>query len=135
MTLDLPLIWAGLIAFAVLAYVILDGFDLGIGILFPLFREERERDRVMNTVAPVWDGNETWLVLGGGGLMAAFPLDYSVVLPALYAPLITMLRGLLFRGVAFELRDRQRVVKGKSGAVRVDHVGRRLIKKKNKARH
>lgn len=106
MTLDLPLIWAGLIAFAVLAYVIMDGFDLGIGILFPLFKQEKDRDVLMNSVAPVWDGNETWLVLGGGGLLAAFPLAYSVVLPALYAPLIAMLLGLIFRGVAFEFRWR-----------------------------
>ncbi|WP_341702462.1 cytochrome d ubiquinol oxidase subunit II [Ferrovibrio sp.] len=108
MTIDLPLIWAGLIAFAVLAYVVLDGFDLGIGILFPLFREERQRDRLMNSVAPVWDGNETWLVLGGGGLLAAFPLAYAIVLPALYAPLTAMLLGLVFRGVAFEFRWRTR---------------------------
>jgi len=106
MTLDLPLIWAGLIAFAVLAYVILDGFDLGIGMLFPLFKDEKDRDVMMNSVAPVWDGNETWLVLGGGGLLAAFPLAYAVILPALYAPLIAMLLGLIFRGVAFEFRWR-----------------------------
>lgn len=106
MTLDLPLIWAGLIAFAVLAYVVLDGFDLGIGMLFPLFKDEKDRDVMMNSVAPVWDGNETWLVLGGGGLLAAFPLAYAVILPALYAPLIAMLLGLIFRGVAFEFRWR-----------------------------
>ncbi|WP_374302630.1 cytochrome d ubiquinol oxidase subunit II [Ferrovibrio sp.] len=108
MTLDLPLIWAVLIAFAVLAYVILDGFDLGIGILFPLFKQEKERDTLMNTVAPVWDGNETWLILGGGGLLAAFPLAYAIVLPALYAPITVMLLGLIFRGVAFEFRWRTR---------------------------
>ncbi|MFN4278131.1 MAG: cytochrome d ubiquinol oxidase subunit II [Ferrovibrio sp.] len=112
MTLDLPLIWAGLIAFAVLAYVILDGFDLGIGILFPLFKQEKERDILMNTVAPVWDGNETWLILGGGGLLAAFPLAYAIVLPALYAPITVMLLGLIFRGVAFEFRWRTRRGKG-----------------------
>ena len=104
MELDLPLIWAFLIAFAVLAYVILDGFDLGIGILFTFLAEGRERDIAMNSVAPVWDGNETWLVLGGGGLMAAFPLAYATVLPALYAPLTAMLLGLVLRGVAFEFR-------------------------------
>ncbi len=104
--IDLPLIWALIIAFAVLAYVVLDGFDLGIGILFPLLRRERDRDVAMNSVAPVWDGNETWLVMGGGGLFAAFPLAYSVILPALYAPLIAMLLGLVFRGVAFEFRWR-----------------------------
>jgi cytochrome d ubiquinol oxidase subunit II len=104
MELDLAFVWAGLIAFAVLAYVVLDGFDLGIGILFPLYRRGKERDLAMNTVAPVWDGNETWLVLGGGGLMAAFPLAYAIILPALYAPMIAMLLALIFRGVAFEYR-------------------------------
>jgi len=105
-TIDLPTIWAFVIAFAVFAYVVMDGFDLGIGILFPLFRPGRERDNAMNSVAPVWDGNETWLVLGGGGLMAAFPLAYAIILPALYAPLIAMLLALIFRGVAFEFRWR-----------------------------
>ncbi len=103
---DLAFIWAGLIAFAVLAYVLFDGFDLGIGILFPFLRSEHDRDRAMNSVAPVWDGNETWLVLGGGGLMAAFPVAYAVVMTALYAPLIAMLLALVFRGVAFEFRWR-----------------------------
>ncbi len=106
MGIDLPTIWAGIIAFAVLAYVVLDGFDLGIGILFPLFPDARERDQMTNSIAPVWDGNETWLVLGGGGLMAVFPLAYATVLPALYIPLILMLLGLIFRGVAFEFRFR-----------------------------
>lgn len=104
--MDLTVIWAGLIAFAVAAYVVMDGFDLGIGILFPRFRVGGERDAAMNSIAPVWDGNETWLVLGGGGLMAAFPLAYAIILPALYAPLIAMLLGLIFRGVAFEFRWR-----------------------------
>jgi cytochrome d ubiquinol oxidase subunit II len=103
---DLTVIWAGLIAFAVAAYVVMDGFDLGIGILFPSFRVGSERDTAMNAIAPVWDGNETWLVLGGGGLMAAFPLAYAIILPALYAPVIAMLLGLVFRGVAFEFRWR-----------------------------
>jgi cytochrome d ubiquinol oxidase subunit II len=103
---DLPFIWAGLIAFAVLAYVLFDGFDLGIGILFPFLSDEEERDLAMNSVAPVWDGNETWLILGGGGLMAAFPLAYAVVMPALYVPITLMLLGLVFRGVAFEFRWR-----------------------------
>jgi cytochrome d ubiquinol oxidase subunit II len=106
MGLDLTIIWAGIIAFAVAAYVLMDGFDLGIGILFPFFRVGNERDMAMNSIAPVWDGNETWLVLGGGGLLAAFPLAYAIVLPALYAPLIAMLLGLIFRGVAFEFRWR-----------------------------
>ena len=108
MPFDLAFVWAALIAFAVLAYVILDGFDLGIGILFPFFPEKRDRDQMMNSVAPVWDGNETWLVLGGGGLLAVFPLAYATILPALYAPLIAMLLGLIFRGVAFEYRWRTR---------------------------
>src|SRR5262245_19426296 len=103
---DLAFVWAALIAFAVLAYVLFDGFDLGIGILFPRLAGGAERDQAMNSVAPVWDGNETWLVLGGGGLMAAFPLAYAVVLPALYAPITGMLLGLIFRGVAFEFRFR-----------------------------
>jgi len=106
MTFDLPLIWACIIAFAVLAYVLFDGFDLGLGILFPFLGSERNRDQAMNTVAPVWDGNETWLVLGGGGLMAAFPVAYAVVMTALYAPIIAMLLALIFRGVAFEFRWR-----------------------------
>ena len=104
--LDLATVWAFILAFAVFAYVVLDGFDLGIGILFPMFDTGAERDTAMNSVAPVWDGNETWLVLGGGGLMAAFPLAYAVVLPALYAPIIAMLLALIFRGVAFEFRWR-----------------------------
>ena len=108
MIVDLAFIWAALIAFAVLAYVVLDGFDLGIGILFPLFPEAADRNVMTNTIAPVWDGNETWLVLGGGGLMAVFPLAYATVLPALYIPLILMLLGLIFRGVAFEFRFRTR---------------------------
>ena len=108
MAIDLPFVWAGIIAFAVLAYVIVDGFDLGVGILFPWLKTGRDRDVAMNSIAPVWDGNETWLVLGGGGLYAAFPLAYAVALPALYAPLIAMLLGLVFRGVAFEFRWRTR---------------------------
>ena len=87
-------------------YVVMDGFDLGLGMLFPLFPQKADRDVMMNTVAPVWDGNETWLVLGGGGLMAAFPLAYAVLMPALYTPMIAMLIGLIFRGVAFEFRWR-----------------------------
>ena len=104
--MDLTVIWAFVIAFGIAAYVVMDGFDLGIGILFPFFRVGKERDQAMNAIAPVWDGNETWLVLGGGGLMAAFPLAYAIILPALYAPLIAMLLGLIFRGVAFEFRWR-----------------------------
>jgi cytochrome d ubiquinol oxidase subunit II len=103
---ELSFIWAGLIAFAVLAYVVLDGFDLGVGILFSLFHDDADRDQMTNSIAPVWDGNETWLVFGGGGLMAVFPLAYATVLPALYVPIILMLIGLIFRGVAFEFRFR-----------------------------
>ncbi len=106
MEFDLALIWAALIAFAVLAYVILDGFDLGVGVLFPFIKGEQDRSVAMNSIAPVWDGNETWLVLGGGGLFAVFPLAYATILPALYAPIIAMLLGLIFRGVAFEFRWR-----------------------------
>ena len=106
MEFDLAFVWACLLAFAVFAYVVLDGFDLGVGILFPFLREGDERDKAMNSIAPVWDGNETWLILGGGGLFAAFPLAYAVLMPAVYAPLIAMLLGLVFRGVAFEFRWR-----------------------------
>lgn len=104
--IDLTVIWAFIIAFAVFAYVVMDGFDLGIGILFPAFPVGKGRNRAMNSIAPVWDGNETWLVLGGGGLFAAFPLAYAVILPATYPLIIAMLLGLVFRGVAFEYRWR-----------------------------
>jgi cytochrome d ubiquinol oxidase subunit II len=106
LTFDLPTIWAFIIAFAIFAYVVMDGFDLGIGILFSWIPTGRERDTAMNTIAPVWDGNETWLVLGGGGLLAAFPLAYGTILSALYAPIVAMLLALIFRGVAFEFRWR-----------------------------
>lgn len=110
--MDLTVIWACIIGFAIVAYVIMDGFDLGIGILFPLLRVGRDRDTAMNSIAPVWDGNETWLVLGVGGLLAAFPLAYAIILPALYAPMIAMLLGLVFRGVAFEFRWRDPAHRG-----------------------
>jgi cytochrome d ubiquinol oxidase subunit II len=100
----LPVIWAAIIGLAVAIYVIFDGFDLGVGILFPFAETEHERDQMMNSVAPFWDGNETWLVLGGAGLMVTFPLAYSIILPALYLPVIVMLLALVFRGVAFEFR-------------------------------
>ncbi|MDO5620109.1 MAG: cytochrome d ubiquinol oxidase subunit II [Paracoccus sp. (in: a-proteobacteria)] len=106
MGFDLATIWAAIIAFAVLAYVILDGFDLGIGILFPALHNREDRHLAMNTIAPVWDGNETWLVMGGGGLLAVFPLAYAIVMPALYPLIIAMLLGLIFRGVAFEFVHR-----------------------------
>ena len=104
MGVDLALVWAVIILFGIMMYVIMDGFDLGIGILFPFVADDQDRDVMMNTVAPVWDGNETWLVLGGAGLLAAFPLAYSIILSAFYLPLILMLIGLVFRGVAFEFR-------------------------------
>jgi cytochrome d ubiquinol oxidase subunit II len=106
--MDLPLIWAMLIATAVFLYVALDGFDLGVGILFPFAKDTRERDQMQAAIAPVWDGNETWLVLGGGGLFAAFPKAYAAIMPALYAPIILMLIALIFRGVAFEFRHHGR---------------------------
>ncbi len=100
----LPLIWAGVIGTAVAMYVILDGFDLGIGILFPFSTNEGERDQMMRSIAPFWDGNETWLVLGGAGLFVAFPRAYAILMPAFYLPVIVMLLALVFRGVAFEFR-------------------------------
>ena len=103
MNLDLPMIWAVIIATAVFLYVVLDGFDLGVGILFP-FASDAERDVMVASIAPVWDGNETWLVLGGGGLFAAFPLAYATLMPAMYLPIGFMLTALIFRGVAFEFR-------------------------------
>ncbi len=104
--MDYVLIWAGLMAFAVFAYVVLDGFDLGIGLLFPFIKNPDDKSNAMNSIAPFWDGNETWLVLGGGGLYATFPLAFAIIMPALYAPLIIMLLALIFRGVAFEFRWR-----------------------------
>src|SRR3974377_1938790 len=104
MGIDLPLIWAIIIAFGLMMYVIMDGFDLGIGILFPFVRDREDRDTMVNTAEPVWDGNETWVGVGGAALLAAFPLAYSVILSALYLPLALMLAGLIWRGVAFEFR-------------------------------
>lgn len=103
-TIDLPLVWGGLIAVAVFVYVFLDGFDLGCGILFPFAPTDHCRSRMMNSIAPFWDGNETWLVLGGGGLFAAFPVAYGIIMSGLYIPVTLMLFGLIFRGVAFEFR-------------------------------
>jgi len=102
--MTIELLWAIILSIAIFAYVVLDGFDLGLGIIYPFLKQKADRDVAMNTVAPIWDGNETWLILGGGGLFAAFPLAYSVILPALYAPLTAMLIGLILRGVAFEFR-------------------------------
>jgi cytochrome d ubiquinol oxidase subunit II len=109
----LPAIWAFLIAFAVLAYVVLDGFDLGVGILFAAERDYEERSVMVNAIAPMWDGNETWLVLGGGGLFAVFPLAYAVIMSAMYPTIIAMLLALIFRGVAFEFRFRAETVRGR----------------------
>jgi cytochrome d ubiquinol oxidase subunit II len=106
--IDFPLIWALLILFALMAYVVLDGLDLGVGILFPFIAGEANRDIMMHSVAPVWDGNETWLVLAGGGLFAVFPLAYAIIMPALYIPIFLMLLALVFRGVAFEFRFKER---------------------------
>src|SRR5260370_5058317 len=108
MTIDLATIWAGIIGLGVFLYVLLDGFDLGIGLLFPFFDREGEREVMLNTVAPVWDGNETWLVFSGACLYSVFPVAYSTLLPAVYLPVIAMLCGLIFRGVAFEIRAKAR---------------------------
>jgi cytochrome d ubiquinol oxidase subunit II len=105
MTLDLVPLWAAILSLAVLMYVLLDGFDLGVGMLFFFRRHDEDRDLMVATVAPVWDFNETWLILGGGGLLAVFPLAFAIIIPAVYFPILLMLLGLLFRGVAFEFRD------------------------------
>jgi cytochrome bd ubiquinol oxidase subunit II len=104
LALDLVPLWAGVLALSVFMYVLLDGFDLGIGILFPFAPDDASRDQMMNSVAPIWDGNETWLVMGGIALLAAFPLAFAVIMPAVYFPILFMLVGLTFRGVAFEFR-------------------------------
>jgi len=104
MHFDLSVIWFAIIVFATLMYIVMDGFDLGIGILMPFIKNEKHKDVMVNTVAPVWDGNETWIVLGGAALLGAFPLAYSVIIEALTVPLTLMLVALIFRGVAFEFR-------------------------------
>ncbi|WP_110648252.1 cytochrome d ubiquinol oxidase subunit II [Salinicola peritrichatus] len=109
---DLSLFWAVIIAFGIIMYVLMDGFDLGLGVLFPFAPDEEARDVMMNSVAPVWDGNETWLVLGGAGLIAAFPLVYTILLPALYIGVFLLLAGLIFRGVAFEFRFKSKRTRG-----------------------
>jgi cytochrome bd ubiquinol oxidase subunit II len=108
-SIDLPLVWSGLMATAIFMYVLLDGFDLGVGILFPFAPSDKCRDRMMNSISPFWDGNETWLILGGAGLFVSFPLAYSILLPAFYIPIITMMLGLIMRGVAFEFRFKAEV--------------------------
>jgi len=122
-SIDLPMVWFVIIAVAMFLYVLLDGFGLGVGILFPLAPSDDCRDRMMNSIAPFWDGNETWLVLGGGGLLAAFPLAYAVLLPAFYIPIIIMLLGLIMRGVAFEFRFKAHSVHSRLLWDRVFHIG------------
>tara|TARA_Y100000389_G_scaffold191836_1_gene218604 strand:- start:6079 stop:7101 length:1023 start_codon:yes stop_codon:yes gene_type:complete len=102
--IDLPLIWGGLIASVIFLYVLLDGFDLGCGILFPFAPTDSCRSKIMNSIVPFWDGNETWLVLAAGSLFVAFPPAYSIIMSAFYMPIILMLVGLIFRGIAFEFR-------------------------------
>jgi len=109
MALDLVPLWALILGFGVFMYVLLDGFDLGIGILYRWAPDAASRDLMMNSVAPIWDGNETWLVLGGMGLLAAFPLAFAIILPAVYFPILFMLLGLICRGVAFEFRHLSRL--------------------------
>jgi cytochrome d ubiquinol oxidase subunit II len=104
MAIDLVPIWTGILALAVFMYVLLDGFDLGVGIMSPFAASDDARTLIMNTVAPIWDGNETWLVMGGIGLFAAFPIAFAIIIPAMYFPILIMLLGLIFRGVAFEFR-------------------------------
>ncbi|CDL54455.1 putative Cytochrome bd2, subunit II [Klebsiella pneumoniae] len=115
MGIELSVIWFVIIVFATLMYIVMDGFDLGIGLLFSTVRGGGDRDVMVNSVAPVWDGNETWLVLGGAGLFGAFPLAYAVIIDALSIPLTLMLIGLIFRGVAFEFRFQLRRRTGHSG--------------------
>ncbi|VTO23884.1 Cytochrome bd2, subunit II [Klebsiella variicola] len=117
MGIELSVIWFVIIVFATLMYIVMDGFDLGIGMLFGTVRGSTERDVMVNSVAPVWDGNETWLVLGGAGLFGAFPLAYAVIIDALSIPLTLMLIGLIFRGVAFEFRFQATRRTGPSGTV------------------
>jgi cytochrome d ubiquinol oxidase subunit II len=105
-TLDLVPIWTLILGLGILFYVLLDGFDLGVGILYGLIEDTASRNLVMNSIAPIWDGNETWLILGGVGLMAAFPLAFAIIIPAVYFPVTLMLLALIFRGVAFEFRFR-----------------------------
>lgn len=112
MILDLVPIWTVILALSVFMYVLLDGFDLGVGILFPFAPDDAARDTMMNSVAPVWDGNETWLVMGGVGMLTAFPVAFSIIFPALYFPVLAMLLGLVFRGVAFEFRPTARKHRG-----------------------
>jgi cytochrome bd ubiquinol oxidase subunit II len=105
-TLDLVPIWTAILAIGVFFYVALDGFDLGVGMLYNFAPDRSARDLLMNSIAPIWDGNETWLVLGSVGLFAAFPLAFAIIIPAVYFPILLMLLALIFRGLAFEFRYR-----------------------------
>ena len=104
--LDFVPLWTAILGMAVFFYVLLDGFDLGVGMLFGFAPDTASRNTIMNTIAPIWDGNETWLVFGGLGLLAAFPLAFAIIIPAVYFPIVVMLLALVFRGVAFEFRFR-----------------------------
>ena len=123
----LPFVWISIIAFAIFMYVLLDGFVLGVGILFSFLPSDADRDTMMTSVAPIWDGNETWLVLGAGGLFAAFPLAYSIVLPALYLPFVLMLLGLVFRGSRSSSASR-RSAPARSGTARSNGLDRRDVR-------
>src|SRR5260370_34224216 len=105
-TLSLVPVWTVILALAVFFYVALDGFDLCVGMLYNFAPDRRARDVVMNSIAPIWDGNETWLILGAVGLFAAFPLAFAIIIPAVYFPVLLMLLSLIFRGLAFEFRYR-----------------------------
>ena len=111
---NVTIVWALVTAFSVLLYVILDGFNLGVGILFPFAKNKVFRDQMMNSIAPIWNGNETWLIMGGIALFCAFPVVYSSLLPAVYVPLILMLFGLILRGVAFEFRFKSKLNRGRT---------------------
>ena len=102
--MSLALVWLGIIAFVIIMYILLDGFTLGMGLLFPWIKNDVDRDTIVSTVLPVWDGNETWLVLAGASLYGAFPEAFSTLFPALYLPLMLLVVGLLFRGISFEFR-------------------------------
>jgi cytochrome d ubiquinol oxidase subunit II len=104
--LDLVPLWTTILALAVFFYVALDGFDLGVGMLYNFAPDRSARDLIMNSIAPIWDGNETWLILGSVGLLAAFPVAFAIIIPAVYFPVLLMLLSLIFRGVSFEFRFR-----------------------------
>ena len=110
---NITVVWTGVVVFALFMYVLLDGMDLGIGILFPYAKNKYFRDQMMNAIAPVWDGNETWLIMGGVALFCAFPVVYAAFLPSVYIPLILMLMGLILRGVAFEFRFKSKATQGR----------------------